>query len=42
MKSFAAQVQEVKQGDGEDPDPKGDQVPQGRPGQKDLLVNMGL
>ena len=41
MKCYAAQVQEVKQDDGEDPDPKGDQAPQGRPGQKDLLVNTG-
>ena len=42
MKSFAAQDQEVKQDDGESPDPKGDQAPQGRPGKKDLLVNMDL
>ena len=42
MKSFAAQDQKVMQGDGEDPDSEGDQVPQGSPGQKDLLVNMGL
>ena len=41
MKSFAAQDQKVKQDDGEDPDPKGDQAPQENPGQKDLLVNMG-
>ena len=30
------------QGDGEDTDSEGDQVPQGSPGQKDLLVNMVL
>ena len=41
MKRFAAQLQEVKLGDGEDPDRKGDQAPQGNPGQRDLLVNMG-
>ena len=42
MKSFAAQDQKVMQGDGEDPDSGGDQVPQGSPGQKDHLVNMVL
>ena len=41
MKSFAAQDKKVMQGDGEDPDSEGDQVPQGSPGQKDLQVNMG-
>ena len=41
LKSFAAQDLKVMQGDGEDPDSEGDQVPMGSPGQKDLLVNMG-
>ena len=41
MKNFAARDQKVMQGDEEDPDSEGDQVPQGSPGQKDLLVNMG-
>ena len=42
MKNFAAQDQKVMQGDGEDPDSEGNQARQGSPGQKDLLVNMGL
>ena len=40
MKPSAAQDQEVKRDDGEDPEPEGDQVPKGTQGQKDLLVNM--
>ena len=40
MKPSAAQDQEVKRDDVEDPEPEGDQVPKGTQGQRDLLVNM--
>jgi len=42
MKRSAAQDQKVTQGDVEDPEPEGDQVPQGEQGQRALLVNMDL
>jgi len=42
MKRSAAQDQKVTQGDEEDLEPEGDQVPQGEQGQKALLVNMDL
>ena len=40
MKSSAALDQKVAEDDGEDLEPKGDQVPQGNPVQGVLLVNM--
>lgn len=40
MKRFAARDQKAKQDDGEGLEPEGNQVPQGDPGQKELLVNM--
>jgi len=42
MKHSAAQDLKVTQDDEEDPEPAGDQVPQGDPGQRDLLANMDL
>jgi len=42
MKRSVAHDQRVTQGDGEDQEPEGDQVPQGDPGQRDHLENMGL
>jgi len=41
-KRSAAQDQKVTQGDEEDPEPEGDQVPRGDPGRRDLLGNMDL
>ena len=40
MKRFAAQDQKVKRDDEEGLEPEENQVPQGDPGQKELLVNM--
>jgi len=48
VKRSAAQDLKVTEDDEEDPEPEGDQVPQGEqgfranPGQRDLLVNMDL
>lgn len=40
MKQFAVQDQKVALDGGENQDTEGDQVPQGDPVQRDLLVNM--
>jgi len=42
MKRSAAQDQKETQDDEEDPESEGNQVPQGDPGQRALLVSMAL